>query len=184
VNKIPTIFERDWLGDRSRVLDIPVEGCEWVFEGEGVATRKYDGTCVMFDGEAWWARREVKNGKLPPPGFVVAETDLGTGKIMGWEPLAQSPFAKFAREAIDRPKEQVLVAGTYELCGPKVQGNPEGYSGHLLILHSDAQVIHDLSPVFGAIESALHFYHYEGFVWHHPDGRMAKIKARDFGIKR
>jgi len=24
----------------------------------------------------------------------------------------------------------------------------------------------------------------EGIVWHHPDGRMAKIKARDFGIKR
>ena len=23
----------------------------------------------------------------------------------------------------------------------------------------------------------------EGIVWHHPDGRMAKIKARDFGIQ-
>lgn len=22
----------------------------------------------------------------------------------------------------------------------------------------------------------------EGIVWHHPDGRMVKIKARDFGI--
>ena len=24
--------------------------------------------------------------------------------------------------------------------------------------------------------------HYEGLVWHHPDGRMAKIKRRDFGL--
>ncbi len=24
----------------------------------------------------------------------------------------------------------------------------------------------------------------EGIVWHHPDGRMAKLKARDFGLKR
>jgi hypothetical protein len=24
----------------------------------------------------------------------------------------------------------------------------------------------------------------EGIVWHHPDGRMAKIKLRDFGLKR
>ena len=24
----------------------------------------------------------------------------------------------------------------------------------------------------------------EGIVWHHPDGRMVKIKAKDFGIKR
>lgn len=23
----------------------------------------------------------------------------------------------------------------------------------------------------------------EGLVWHHPDGRMAKIKRRDFGLK-
>jgi len=24
----------------------------------------------------------------------------------------------------------------------------------------------------------------EGIVWHHPDGRMAKLKLRDFGIRR
>ena len=24
----------------------------------------------------------------------------------------------------------------------------------------------------------------EGIVWHHPDGRMVKIKGKDFGIKR
>ena len=24
----------------------------------------------------------------------------------------------------------------------------------------------------------------EGVVWHHPDGRMVKIKGKDFGIKR
>jgi hypothetical protein len=41
-----------------------------VLDGEGVATRKYDGTCVMFDGDGWWARREVKPGKTAPAGFV------------------------------------------------------------------------------------------------------------------
>jgi hypothetical protein len=24
----------------------------------------------------------------------------------------------------------------------------------------------------------------EGIVWHHPDGKMVKIKTRDFGIKK
>ena len=24
----------------------------------------------------------------------------------------------------------------------------------------------------------------EGIVWHHPDGRMVKIKTKDFGLKR
>ena len=48
MKKIPTIFERDWDGDRSRVLDKPSPGCEWVFNSEGVATRKYDGTCAAI----------------------------------------------------------------------------------------------------------------------------------------
>ena len=62
VNKITTLFERDWEGDRSRVLDQVHEGCEWVLEGEGLSTRKYDGMCVMYDGSEWWARREVREG--------------------------------------------------------------------------------------------------------------------------
>ena len=45
------------------VLPEITPGCEWVIAGEGVATRKYDGTCVMYDGDEWWARREVKPGK-------------------------------------------------------------------------------------------------------------------------
>ena len=34
-----------------------------MIKGEGQPTRKYDGTCVMFDGAEWSARREVKTGK-------------------------------------------------------------------------------------------------------------------------
>jgi hypothetical protein len=29
-----------------------------------------------------------------------------------------------------------------------------------------------------------HDHNIEGIVWHHSDGRMVKIKAKDFGIKR
>ena len=98
MQKIPTIFERDWEGDRSRVLDQPVSGTEWVFEGEGNALRKYDGTCVMLDTEGkWWARREVKDGKTPPPGFMSSGHDHITLKNVGWEPVEQSPFGKFTR---------------------------------------------------------------------------------------
>lgn len=28
------------------------------------------------------------------------------------------------------------------------------------------------------------FWNVEGVVWHHPDGRMVKIKTRDFGLTR
>jgi hypothetical protein len=40
MQKIPTIFERDWNGDRSRVIDKPNPACDWVFRGEGCATRR------------------------------------------------------------------------------------------------------------------------------------------------
>ena len=45
MEKIPTIFDR---GDNFRVIDKVREGCEWVFEGEGVATEKLDGTNVRL----------------------------------------------------------------------------------------------------------------------------------------
>ena len=41
MEKIPTIFDR---GDNFRVIDKIREGCEWVFDGEGIATEKLDGT--------------------------------------------------------------------------------------------------------------------------------------------
>ena len=44
MQKITSLFQRDWEGDSSRVLDIVSPGAEWVIEGEGVATRKWDGT--------------------------------------------------------------------------------------------------------------------------------------------
>jgi hypothetical protein len=70
--------------------------------GDAVPTRKYDGTCVLLDAEGdWWARREVKPGTVPPAGYVAVETDAVTGKTVGWEPIARSPFARFWQEALD-----------------------------------------------------------------------------------
>jgi hypothetical protein len=184
MNKIPTLFERDWDGDRSRVLDRVVAGCEWVLEGEGEATRKYDGTCVMFDGVAWWSRREVKDGKKPPPGFVSSGHDHITLKNIGWEPIEQSPFAKFQLEALEEYGDSELAPGTYELCGPKVQGNPERLGRHELIEHA-AQVLSIPSRSFKHLRAYLDRAGIEGIVFHHPDGRrMAKIKTRDFGLAR
>jgi hypothetical protein len=50
MKKIPTIFERDWEGDRSKVLDKKNPECAWVFAGEGKATRKLDGTSCLIRG--------------------------------------------------------------------------------------------------------------------------------------
>lgn len=182
MKKITTIFERDWNGDRSRVLDQVVPGCEWVFENEGNALRKYDGTCVMFDGEAWWARREVREGKKAPPVFQLIGCDDKTGKAVGWEPIYQSPFAKFHSEALHL--RAFPTVGTYELCGPKVQGNPERYMQHVLVYHTLAEEVRNLDRTYEGLRAFFEENDWEGIVFHHPDGRMAKIKARDFGVKR
>jgi hypothetical protein len=185
MQKIPTLFVRDWDGDRRYVLPEITPGCEWVINGEGTATREYDGTCVMFDGERWWARREVKEGETAPAVFVAPETDPETGKVTGWEPIGQSGFAKYHTEALDLlPVDWRLtwpnVCMTYELCGPKVNGNPEGFECHILIPHCYAQHLHNAPRTFEALAAWLHAHPYAGIVWHHPDGRMAKIKKRDF----
>lgn len=182
MEKIPTLFERDWDGDRRYVLPQVTAGCEWVIDGEGMPTRKYDGTCVMLDRDGdWWARREVKEGKPEPEGFVSLGTDPETLKTVGWEPAAQSAFAKWHKEALGNPYERRPI-GTYELVGPKVNGNPEGAGGHELIRHADAEFLADVPRDFGSLAEWLHAHPFEGVVWHHPDGRMAKIKKRDFRV--
>ena len=37
---------------------------------------------------------------------------------------------------------------------------------------------------FDGLRAFLETAGIEGIVWHHGDGRMAKIKAKDFGLKR
>lgn len=183
MRKIPTLFERDWEGDRSRVLTTVVAGCGWVLEGEGVATRKYDGTAIMLDEQgAWWSRRAVKEGATPPEGWYgVTEPDPETGKIEGWEPVEQSPFAKFWREAYEFGDD--WQPGTYELVGPKINGNPERTLTHQLIGHAGAER-YIVPRSFDEMGELLAELDVEGFVFQHPDGRMAKIKKRDFGLKR
>ncbi|MEU1313069.1 hypothetical protein ABZ419_29825 [Streptomyces cinnamoneus] len=187
MQKIPTLFVRD-PDDRRYVLPEVTPGCEWVIAGEGIPTRKYDGTCVMLDGTGeWWARREVKPRKTPPPGYLAVETDEVTGKTVGWEPIAQSPFAKFHAEALANPAASAVgtfAPGTYELVGPKVNGNPERKEQHELIAHRGAAQCDIPERSFTVIRDCVLTFHTsdgcEGVVFHHLDGRMAKIKARDF----
>lgn len=178
VQKIPTLFLRD-PDDRRYVTHEINPAAAWVLDGEAVATRKYDGTCLMLDNDgAWWARREVKPGRQPPPGYVEVETDPVTGKTVGWEPIEQSTFVKFWHEAVDT--EPVSRPGTYELIGPKVNGNPEQSERHQLVAHNAADVVPDVPVTFDGLRAVLAGLRYEGIVWHHPGGRMAKLKRRDF----
>jgi hypothetical protein len=185
MRKVPTLFVRD-PRERRFVLPEVAPDCTWVVTGEGLPTRKWDGTCVMLDGHgAWWARREVRAGKATPANYVPVETDQTTGKTVGWEPMAQSSFARFHAEAVRLGDG--WTPGTYELVGPRINGNPDGFEAHTLVRHGWAPE-QDLDEVAGAPrdfeglrEWLLARPRYEGIVWHHPDGvRMVKLKRRDF----
>lgn len=188
--KIPTIYVRDWegtLGPRGRLVTREEHpDCRWVFEGDGVATRKYDGTAVFVDDEGnIYKRLAVPEGRLKPDGFIPLdwEGDDGQRKLIGWTPVSEDkPADRWVLEAVagaGGPLEQ----GSYELVGPKIQGNPEDYETHQLVRHADAQVL--VAPTdYDELISYLDGGGIEGIVWHHPDGRMAKIKAKDFGVRR
>lgn len=191
MQKIPTMFVRD-PDDRRYVLNEVTPGCEWVLTS-GIPRRKYDGTCVMYDGTSWWARREVKSGKKAPANFRPIQTDYMTGKTVGWEPIAQSAFAKYHAEAIGDAEDADYPegyhpgpwpVGTYELIGPKINGNPERREAHELIAHEHANAVLIPDRSFEAIrEVVLNLARQsgcEGLVFHDAGGRMAKIKARDF----
>ncbi len=185
MNKIPTLFMRDFGGNPKYVTREYNPDCFWVRDGEGTPTRKYDGTCVMLDSDGkWWARREVKRGKNPPANYQPLSVDSVTGKTMGWEPIERSAFAKYHAECVLADYPDLLFPGTYELIGPKINGNPEGAHKHVLIPHQYATLLAGCPRNFDGLsvylpERAARF-NCEGVVWHHPDGRMAKLKARDF----
>lgn len=184
MKKIISLFQRNYDGDRL-VRDEIVPGAEWVVAGEGEATRKMNGTCCMVREGKLYKRYDAKNGKTPPFGFEPAqEPDATTGHLPGWLPIGDGPEDRYHREAFAMIPN--LPDGTYELVGPKVQGNPEGYSTHCLVRHgSHTLELHDPPPrTFDALKAWFKGKNIEGIVWHHPDGRMVKIKARDFGIKR
>jgi hypothetical protein len=45
---MPCLFVRDFTDKRNPKISTDVTpGCEWVMAGEGVATRKYDGTACL-----------------------------------------------------------------------------------------------------------------------------------------
>lgn len=201
MRKIPSVFMRNYDGDR-RVFDEVVPGCEWVLAGEGRATVKWDGTCcAMRSGQLFKrydrkltraARNRRKAGKTdrwlpmdfkPAPDTweaAEAEPNLHTGHWPGWVPVGDGPEDQWHREAMDSE----IMDGTYELMGPKVQGNPHGLARHELWPHGETEVelLSNVSLSFKLIQAGVRGIEAEGLVFHHSDGRMAKVKRKDFGL--
>jgi hypothetical protein len=188
MRKIPTLYRRN-PDDMRYLLPEVHPDCGWVLAGEGIPTAKLDGVCTMLDDAGqWWARREVRPNRPEPDNFVEIDADPVTGKRVGWEPIRQSGFAKIHGAALAAEPAAVFSPGTYELLGPKINGNPHHYRAHTLALHGAIR-LHAIPTGFEELRDLMRDWTiqdggcctmYEGIVWHHPDGRRAKIKVRDF----
>ena len=190
MQKIPTMFLRD---EKHRVIDTPNPECEWVFLPEGDATVKWDGTAVLISGGKMLKRHRVREGKKAPEGWIHWSAIMPGGEGEGgpriteghgWIPVGDGPEDRAYVQAIEfwleteGPEKE--GDGTYELCGPNVQGNPHGFTKNLLIKHGN-QVVAHVPLTFEGMRDYMELFQHEGLVYHHPDGRMAKIKRRDFG---
>ena len=187
MKKIPTLFKRDFT-KHGEIYDEYSDGTDWVLRGEGVATRKYDGTSVLIRDHKMYKRYELRPGKTAPADFEQVDYDETTGKAVGWVQVGWGAEDKWFREAIEHhganPDKVELSDGTYELLGPKVQGNPEHASEHYLQPHWLAESYPDVPTGFEELKALLSDKDIEGLVWHHPDGRMVKIKKKDYRLKR
>lgn len=197
MKKIPCLFIREFKYDNQRRPNQPTNititpavtpGCEWVLAGEGTATRKWDGSaCLVQDGKLW-KRYDAKKGKTPPAGFMPAqpEPDPVTQHWPGWLPVVENdPASRWhwntwralgAMKQTNRPLED----GTYEICGPHFGDNNEKLNEDTFVRHGHMVII-EAPRTFDDLKAYMVRFPYEGIVFHHPDGRMAKIRRDDFG---
>ena len=180
MRKIISLFQRDYDA-HGLVRDELTDGAEWVINGDGVATRKYDGTCCLIRNGKLYRRHEKKRGRISPSSFEPAqEPDPITGDQPGWVPVTDGPEDKYHRAAFAMLANR--IDGTYELLGPKVQGNREQQHRNVLIPHGNTILEGVPRNYPGLKRYFLEHSDIEGIVWHHPDGRMVKIKGKDFGL--
>ena len=189
MNKIPTMFQRS---QENRWLVIPVitPGCEWVTDGEGYTFEKLDGMNVRItvrNGDA--VRLEKRRNPSKP--------QKRAGILDPWYVDTMADEDKHLYTAYRNTITGLWPDGEHccEAIGPKIQGNPLDLAEPTCVpvdlratpdnaldvprKPKDLCVyVEDMTSVFTGTRRVLA----EGIVFHHPDGRRAKIKRKDFGF--
>lgn len=188
MKKISTLFKKN-PENLGLVINEVNPDNKWVYVN-GIATRKFDGTACAIINEELYKRYDCRidkntgNYKKPIPHGAIScqEADLISGHHPHWVKCnRQKPDEKYHWIAFDNLENK--ENGTYELCGEKVQGNPENISGYLLIKHG-CEILPLTDFSFDAIKDYLSNTNIEGIVFHNNNGDMCKIRKSDFGIKR
>lgn len=189
MKKIPTLFTRVYENHRIvGILPKVTEGMEWVLDGEGIATIKWDGSCCAIINGELYKRYDAKKGKNPPEGAIpCSRPDPLTGHWPHWVKCdPASPADKWFIAAAERGMMDIneitttLSDGTYEAVGPHFQGNPYKLSYDRLIRHGINPIVCGRS--FEAIRKYLTDHRIEGLVFWKDGEPRCKIKRSDFGL--
>jgi hypothetical protein len=185
MKKIPSLFQRDSANPKILTTEYHLAAA-WVINGEGIATRKWDGTAVRILDGVLYARYDAKHGKPLPPDFTsCGDPDPITGHHPGWVP-ATRPQDRWIREAAG-DLARWRNGWTFEAIGPKIGNNPEGRTEHTLIEHgaSDLGAVPRTHAGLIAYFSAVDL---EGVVWWRnvadPDCDKIKITGAALGVPR
>lgn len=199
MKKIPTLFEREFENHRLvRTLDKVTPGFEWVLNGEGVATVKYDGSCCAIMDGKFYVRYDAKEGRKPPEGAIpCCDPDPVTGHWPHWlEVDIQNPQKdyKWFVEAYKNTTLPIISKNaTYEAIGPHFNSNPYHLNHDRLVLHGQTRLDEDIFPdllgngdgkrTFEGIKRYLEETEIEGLVFWKDGEPQCKIKRRDFGFE-
>lgn len=184
MKKIPTLFRRTFDAQHHKhVTDEVTPGLEWVTEGRGVATVKFDGTCCALIGGRFYRRYDAKKGKTPPDGAIpCCDPDPVTGH---WPHWLECDFRNTADNwhfaAFYNAGGFNLKDGTYEAVGPHFQSNPYALTHDTLIRHG-SEVVRDCPRTFKGLRAYLETHAIEGIVFWLDGEPMCKIKRSDFGF--
>lgn len=211
MKKIPTLFVMENISDHERMATSQVTpGMEWVLEGEGTATIKFDGAaCAVILGKLY-KRYDAKPGKTPPEGSIPCqpEPDPVTGHWPHWAPVRKdNPSDKWFIEAFEttypyewyekwatwttykgeRDFDQCLPVshwpdGTYEAVGKHFQGNPYHLSEDILVPHGRSRLLWGQTD-YENIRLLMQYLNHEGLVFWKDGEPKCKIRRRDFGFE-
>jgi hypothetical protein len=186
MKKILTIFERDWEGNRG-VIDKPITGLDLEILKQAVATEKLDGTnvrvtirggtCVRLEKRRNPDKIQKQKGIVEPWYVDADEYDSGD---------------KWLYDALKHTDLQSLPDGEWsgEAIGLNIQGNPLNLPNNRIVFFTlgQAPVFDNVPITYQSLKEWLpkqkskygNNCKIEGIVWHFSDGRMYKIKAKDF----
>ena len=185
MKKIPTLFLRD-PSNPLRVIDQVNSVCQWVADGEGVATRKWDGQPILIQDGLLYKRYtgDLRGYNGNPLGAVSCGEEEDMTPIW-WVLVTYGNEDKRIRAVMESQRLwSKKNNGTYEIIGPNFCHNRELLERDVMIKHGAAGIFHGAPTGYTELIEWLWSFDMEGLVWHHPDGRMAKITKRDLGMHR